>query len=127
MYAGRPGGNRHGVAGLGPQHFPGGGDELRQDQSGGRGGSRLEVLPRGGERPLGGGRRLRGVGRARLPSRVSSACSRRRWFLADTARGGSSDSAVRSTSQSANSPSRFGPRTAAPTSARSRPSAGVVA
>src|SRR5437879_10221747 len=121
MYASGAGGNRDRVAGLGAEHLPGRRDELGQDQRGGprRGG--LEVVARGAERPF--ERR----GQARLASRVSSACSRRRWFLAETEPGGSSASAARSTSQSANSPSRFGPRTASPTSVSSRASAGVVA
>src|SRR2546427_1861084 len=71
--------------------------------------------------------RLSGAGSARLASLDSRAGRRRRWFLGETAPGGSSPSAARRISQSANKPSRFGPRAAAPTSTIKRPSAGVVA
>src|SRR5437899_5223887 len=71
--------------------------------------------------------RFRGPGRARLARRASSACRRRRWFLPDTGRGGRSASAERTTSHSANRPSRLGPRTASATNPIKRASAAVVA
>src|SRR3989441_5145619 len=70
--------------------------------------------------------RFRGPGRARLASRASSACNRRRWFLPDTGCGGSSASAERTMSHSANRPSRLGPRTASATNPIKRSSAGVA-
>src|SRR5881628_989860 len=121
MYAGGAGGNRDGVSGLRPQHFAGWGDELRQDQRRGGGARRLEVLQRGGERAL----ERRGERETREPGLEGLQAAP--VVPGRDGPGGSSPSAARRISQSANKPSRFGPRAAAPTSTIKRPSAGVVA
>src|SRR5204862_313113 len=71
--------------------------------------------------------RRNGPARARLASRSSMAWSLRRWFRPVTGCGGSSASAERTTSHSANSPCRAGPRTAAAPRPIRRPSAGEAA
>src|SRR2546429_7996073 len=52
MYAGGARGNGHGVAGLGPEHVPGGGHELGEHDRRGRGRPGLEMLARRGQGAL---------------------------------------------------------------------------
>jgi len=63
MYAGRPRGNGEHVARLRSQHLARGRHELRKHERGGGGRGRLEMLARGGERPL----ERRGKGERRDP------------------------------------------------------------
>src|SRR5881397_2443168 len=79
MYTGGARGNGHGIAGLGPEHVPGGGHELGQHDRRGRGRPGLEVLARRGQgalqRPR--EREAREAGLERLqPAAVSAARDR---------------------------------------------------
>src|ERR1043166_1106676 len=141
MYTSRSGGNGDRLARLGPEHLARRRDQLGEDHGGGSGGGGAQGGAGRGGRPVGGaaggagwrwGRaaaraRRRGPDSVRLANRASRAWSLRRWFLPVTGCGGSSASAERTTSQSANRPWRAGPRPASATRPMSRSSAGVVA
>src|SRR5256885_754684 len=119
---GRPGCNGHGVSRLGTEH-----PARPRDQPGQHPGRRRRWGGVGGGGGGGGGGGWGGGGGAGRGGGGGGAGGRRRWFLPDTGRGGRSASAERTTSHSANRPSRLGPRTASATKPIKRSSAAVVA